>query len=155
MWVSLSTIARVRECFTLSSCVSQPEREWPVVWTLMLVMSVIQGSFMVGEKVECVLGQSVLKLLLALPNKTTPLQLVLVIHPRFHGMNLSACTRILASLLCPGGWTSASFPISGFGVDRTAPLTRLSSWFSESFQGSAGASPVSLTTLWIRTRDCA
>ena len=55
-------IAKVRDCFTVSSCVSPPEREGTVVWALMSVMSVTQGSDMSGGKREHVLGQSVLKL---------------------------------------------------------------------------------------------
>ena len=37
-------VARVRDCFTVSSCVSPPEREGAVVWTLMSVMSITQVS---------------------------------------------------------------------------------------------------------------
>ena len=46
-------IARVRDCFTVSSCVSPPEREGTVVWTLMSVMSVTQGSDMSDGKKGC------------------------------------------------------------------------------------------------------
>ena len=37
-----AAIARVRDCFTVSSCVSPPEREGTVVWTLVSVRSVDQ-----------------------------------------------------------------------------------------------------------------
>ena len=51
-------IARVRGCFTVSSCVSLEEREGTVVWTLMSVMSVTQGSDVSGGKKGSVLWGS-------------------------------------------------------------------------------------------------
>ena len=46
-----AVIARVRDCFIVSSCVSPPEREGTVVWTLMSVnVSVTYGSDMSGGK---------------------------------------------------------------------------------------------------------
>ena len=45
-----AVIARVRDCFTVSSRVSLPQREGTVLWTLMSVMSVTQGSDMSGGK---------------------------------------------------------------------------------------------------------
>ena len=67
-------IVRVRNCFTVSSCVSPSEREGTVVWTLISVMSVTQGSDMSGGKKGNVFwGVSVVKLaawLLALMDKT-------------------------------------------------------------------------------------
>ena len=55
----LSTIiAKVRDCFTVSYCVSLEEREGTVVWTLMSVMSVTQGSDMSGGKKGSVLWGS-------------------------------------------------------------------------------------------------
>ena len=52
-----AVIARVRDCFTVSSCVS-PEREGTVVWTLMSVMSVTQRSDVSGGKKGSVLWGS-------------------------------------------------------------------------------------------------
>ena len=59
-WIHASSaiIARVRDCFTVSSCVSPPEREGTVVWTLMSVMSVTKGSDMSGGKKGSVLWGS-------------------------------------------------------------------------------------------------
>ena len=54
----LAIIARLRDCFTVSSCVSPPEREGTVVWTLMSVISVTQGSGMSGGKKGSVLWGS-------------------------------------------------------------------------------------------------
>ena len=47
-----------RDYFTVSSCVSPPEREGTVVWILMSVMSVTQGSDMSGRKKGSVLWGS-------------------------------------------------------------------------------------------------
>ena len=43
-------IARVRECFTLSSCVSLPQKEGTVGWTLVSATSVIQVSDMSSRR---------------------------------------------------------------------------------------------------------
>ena len=48
----------MRDCFTVSSCVSPSEREGTVVWTLMSVMSDTQGSDMSGGKKGSVLWGS-------------------------------------------------------------------------------------------------
>ena len=53
-----AVIARARDCFTVSSCVFPSEREGTVVWTLMSVMSVTQGSDMSGGKKGSVLWDS-------------------------------------------------------------------------------------------------
>ena len=45
-----AVIDRVRNCFTVSPCVSPPEREGTVAWTLTSAMSVTQGSDMFGGK---------------------------------------------------------------------------------------------------------
>ena len=45
-----AVIAKVRDCFTVSSCVSTPKREGIVVWTLMSVLSVTQCSDLTDGK---------------------------------------------------------------------------------------------------------
>ena len=44
-------------------------------------------------------------------------------------VNVSACIRILASLLWPRGWTPVSLSISVIDVDHITPVIRQSAWF--------------------------
>ena len=133
-------IARVRDCSTVSSCVSPLEREGTVVWTLMSVMSNTQGSGMSGGKKGSVLWGSLswnwrlsfllswTKLLLFSRFLVRPSSLVFMGWFVKH-LNFSACIMFLASLRWPRGWTSVSLSISEIGVDRIAPVIRRSAWF--------------------------
>ena len=120
LWISLSNHSQGEGLLQVSSCVSPPEREGTVVWTLMSVMSVTQGSDMSGRKKGSVLGQSVVKLaaqLFALVNKTAFFSGRLLVRPSslvFMGLfvkhlNFSACIMFLAFLLWPRGWTPLRF----------------------------------------------
>ena len=153
-------IARVRDCFSVSSCVSPPEREGTTVWTLMSVMSVTHGS----EEGKCALGQSVMKLvaqLLALMDKTVSFQLVLgeTFQPSFHGMVCHALElfRLHHVLGVPPlterldsceplhfcDWCKPHRP-----SDQTKCLPG-----SDPCQGPVDWSLLWLTTLWSNTRD--
>ena len=134
-----AVIARVRDCFTVSPCVSPPEREGTVVWTLMSVTSVTQGSDVSGWKKESVLwGQPVVNLagqLLTLMNKTASCQPVLgkTLQPGFRGMVWHepepVCLHRNFGVPPLTERLDSSLTISVIGVDRTVPVIRRSAWF--------------------------
>ena len=133
-------IAGVRDCFAASFCVSPPESEGTVVWTLMSIMSVTQGSVISGGKKGSVLWGSLswnwwlsfllsrTKLLLFSRFLVRPSSLVFMGWFVMH-LNFSACIMFLASVLWPRGWTPVRLSISVIGVDRIALVIKRSAWF--------------------------